>query len=174
MSGKERNIQILRDRFMDALKPKGFNISSLSRILEEKNIISHRSLQRNLQNEKMNYSVLDSICMILDVRVSYITGERYLNVEWLKSLPGYDSLKKNNRIDSNGFIILGYFEEERNYIQVEDSANKALLEYLNYLGMFGISANGSVITFTVSLNDPLFNAVENAIMEEIKKYFDGR
>lgn len=76
MSGRKRNIYISKDRFTEAIRRNNTSMHKIGILAEQKRIISYRSLQRNLSEGKMSYSVLVELSKILNVSAEYLQGEK--------------------------------------------------------------------------------------------------
>ena len=132
MSGKKKGVYISKKRLLKVLDYRGETISSLGKFLNEKKLLTHRSLQRCLEYESIDKEVLENISSYLNVSLEYLTKEndRILEKElkeMLKENKYIDTIEQARElfyrfhdvafIDQQGIIVFSYneYSNEKDY-----------------------------------------------------------
>ena len=191
MAGKKKGVYISKKRLLKVLDYRGETISSLGKFLNEKKLLTHRSLQRCLEHESIDKEVLNNISSYLNISREYLTKEnnRILEKElktMLKNTEYIDTLEQAKElyflmhdiafIDDQGIVV--FTDDEfinKNILNVPLEEFSDFISSLCRYNRFFNPKNGQTIVFKNSdeiketIGESVYMDLYDYIVQEINK-----
>ena len=169
MGTRSFSIPFSSKRFRQALKARKMSVYRLGKIAEEKELTTKRSIDRNLQTERIRPNVLNGLCKIVNVDPDYVTERQLISMKEASVID-----KKDSDIDCDGYLIPHY--QSMDYSGFKDS-QKALLRYLATRGFRKEveTANGTeYLPVSNEWFQDYFTELERVVHKTVQDFIDDK